>query len=173
MEKRLRSLRHFERCIFSAWCAEHLLESHAPLIEENLSKAHLRILREILGVIWEFLLDGSIPKADVLNELDDQFMQAEPDDPIEVDPIVVRVLNAIGICILGCRRNDVGLAQTAGENVIEVLDSDLDDGDSNSTEDFMFEHPAMKKELEAQLAMVRYLRGEYVLDGSLSSKFRD
>jgi hypothetical protein len=149
------------------------LKSHAPLIEGNLSKAHLLILREILGVIWEFLLDDSIPKADVLNELDGQFMQAEPDDPFEVDPVVVRVLNAIGICILGCRRNDVGLAQTAGENVIEVLDFELDDGDSGSTDDSMFEHPAMKKELEAQLAMVRYLRGDYPLDGSLSSTFRD
>lgn len=172
MAKKVRLLRHFERCIFSAWCAEHLLGSCAPLVEESLSKADVRILRRVLDVIWGGLLDGSIPKTDVLNELDMQFMQIEL---LPADLIATWVQNAVGLCILGCRRNVVDLAQAVAEIVVKVLDFELAEQDPDYADHSlseMFRHPTMRNELEAQLAMIRHLRGEYRLDASLRSMFR-
>lgn len=175
LTKKLRSLRHLERCLFSAWCSEHLLESHANQIEETFSSADLQALREILDVIWEFLLDGSIPKGDVLTELDNQFMRIEVDDPFDVDPVVSLVQSAIGICILGCRRNDVRLAQKSAETDIDVLDYEMDEQDpdySTNARNEVFEYPEMKRELTVQLKMLQHLRREYALDDSLRSAFR-
>jgi len=173
LTKRLRSsLRHFERCIFSAWCAEHLLTTRAALVESEFSALDLQALREVLDVIWEILLDGSIPKTDVLNQLDMQFMEIEADDPFEVHPVAINVKNAIGLCILGCRRNDVGLAVQAGENVLKVLAFVLDDEDSEYSENSLFEQTEVKQELDLQLAMIKRLRGEYDLDAGLRSALR-
>lgn len=177
LTKKLRSLRHFERCLFSAWCAEHLLTRHAAVIEKELSVAHSEILRQILDAIWQHLLEASIPSRNVLNELDGKLMDIEPDDPgaaIEVHPIATSVRLTIGFCILGCRRKDVRLAQNAGEAVITILDYELDEKDRNysGTLDKMFDHPEMKQELEAQLAMIDHLRKGYVLDEQLRTAFR-
>lgn len=178
LTKKLRSLRHFERCLFSAWCAEHLLTTHAGLIEQSLSASDLQVFRNILDEIWDVLLGGSIPESKMLNALDGAFMEGGPDDPvaaIETPPVVTSVQSCIGICILGCRRNDVGLAQKAGEAIIDVLDHELDErnpnyvGGSLST---MFTYPEMKQELNVQLAMIRQLHGDYNLNPSLRSAFR-
>lgn len=173
LTKKLRSLRHFERCLFSAWCAEHLLTTNAALVETELSDSGARALREILDEVWEPLLTGSIPTTDILNELDRQLMQIGPDDPvaaIEVHPIATQVQSAIGICILGCRRNDVGPAQKVGEAIINVIDYELDEEDPKYTANSlarMFTYPKMKRELDVQLRMIEHLRGAYKLDVSL------
>lgn len=177
LTKKLRSLRHFERCLFSAWCAEHLLTRHAALIETELSVARLEILRQILNSIWQHLLDGSIPSRGVLNDLDGKLMDIEPDDPgdvMEMHPIATAVRHAIGICILGCRRKEVRLIQIVGEAVITVLDDELGESDRNywGTLDKMFDHQEMEKELETQLAMIDHLRKGYVLDEQLRMAFR-
>ncbi len=114
----------------------------------------------------------------MLNSLDGAFMQVGPEDPvaaIEVHPVVTSVQSVIGICILGCRRNDVGLAQKAGETIIDVLDYELDERNPDYTTNAlqeMFNHPKMKKELESQLSMIKHLRSEYTLDESLRSARR-
>lgn len=178
LTKRLRLLRHFERCVFSAWCADHLLTTKAVLVETELSNSCACALREILDEIWVHLLSGSIPTTDVLNELDSQLMQIGPDDPvaaIEVHPIATEVQSAIGICILGCRRNDVELTQKVGEAIINVLDYELDEQDSDYAANSlatMFSYPAMKNEVDAQLAMIQHLRGQYTLDERIRAVFR-
>lgn len=173
LTKKLRSRRHFERCVFSAWCAEHLLTTHAGLVEQSLSESYLQVLHNVLDEIWDALLTGSIPDTKMLNSLDGAFMEVGPDDPvaaIEVHPVVTSVQSCIGTCILGCRRNDVGLAQKAGEAVIDVLDYELDERNPDYAADSlpaMFTYPEMKQELETQLAMIKHLQGEYRLDASL------
>jgi uncharacterized protein YjaG (DUF416 family) len=172
LTKKLRALRHFDRCIFSAWCAEHLLATRAELVESKFSASDLQALREILDVIWELLLDGSIPETDVLNQLDMQFMEIDADDPFAVHPVASSVNGAIGLCMLGCRRNDVGLAVQAGADVVRILDFELDDKDCDGSENSLFEHPEVKRELEVQLAMIKHLQGDYDLDASLRSALR-
>lgn len=178
LTKKLRSLRHFERCVFSACCAEHLLTTYSGRVESEFSASDLQALRGIIDQIWDHLLSGSIPTTDMLNELDNQLMQIGPDDPvaaIEVHPVVTSVQSAIGVCILGCRRNDVTLAQKAGEAIIDVLDYELDeknpDYSTNSLQE-MFKHIEMKQELNTQLTMIQHLRGQYTLDESLRSALR-
>jgi len=178
LTRKLRSIRHFERCLFSAWCADHLLATNAGLVRRELPGSDFQILREILDVIWEFLLDSSIPTVDVLNQLDNNFMQIDPEDPvvaIEGHPVVTEVMGAIGTCILACRRNDVRLAQSAGEIVINTIDYELDERYPDYAENSpaeMFTYPELKAELETQLAMIQHLRGQYVLNASLRTMFR-
>lgn len=74
MTKQLRTLRHFERCLFAVWCADHLLDSHRDLFAESLSKSALHTLREIVKELWETLLRGVVPDKDQLNALDMDFM---------------------------------------------------------------------------------------------------
>jgi uncharacterized protein YjaG (DUF416 family) len=114
IKKKLRSLRHFERCLFSAWCAERLLITQAALVESEFSASDLRVLQEILDQIWEQLLAGSIPTTGILNDLENRLMQIGPDESvgaIEFHPVVTRVQSAILLCILNCGSNDVGLAR--------------------------------------------------------------
>jgi hypothetical protein len=99
------------------------------------------------------------------------------DDPvaaIETHPIRAAVQSAVGLCILGCRRNDVSLAQSVGDTVISVLDYDLEkrDPDYSGLLDRIFDDAEMKREMEVQLAMIRHLRGEFDLDERLRTAFR-
>lgn len=178
LTKKLRSLRHFERCVFSVWCAEHLLTKHEGLVGQSLSESDLQVLRTVLDEIWDVLLTGSIPDSKMLNALDSAFMEVEPDDPlavIEMHPIVTGVQTCIGLCILACRRNDVRLAQKAGETIIDVLDYELDERDPDYAGDLlptMFRHPELKQELDVQLAMIKHLQGVDKLDADVRSIFR-
>ncbi|QGQ22368.1 DUF416 family protein [Gimesia benthica] len=174
MTKQLRPLRHFERCLFSVWCADRLLTSYADLLEENLLEQDLRILQDVLNELWDALLSGVIPKKDHLNALEMDFMTI--DDGLDalmedIHPIVSIVQHSVGMCILCCRRNDVGLAQTVAQSVIDGLDCTLEENDPNYSADILFEHPQILDELEAQLAMIKYLKGEYELVANLRTMF--
>jgi hypothetical protein len=177
LTKKLRSLRHFERCLFAAWCAHYLLNSQEDQLGREISEPDSKRLQQILDGIWLHLLNGSIPSRNTLNDLDEQLLEIGSDDPvaaIESHPIRTAVQSAVGLCILGCRRNDVSLAQGVGDTVISVLDYDLDqrDPDYSGLLDRIFEHAEMKRERETQLAMVRHLQGEYDLDERLRTAFR-
>ena len=178
LTRKLRSLRHFERCIFSVWCAEYLLKKHDELVKQDLSESVLKTLQEILDELWEDLLSGSIPNTAKLNYLDEILMGIGPEDPIpaiEVHPVVTMMESCLGIGILGCRRNDVHLAQKAGEFVVDVLDFELDERDDEYASysfSTMFTHPEISEELKTQLAMIKHLWGDYSLESSLRSAFR-
>lgn len=179
LTNKLRSLRHFERCLFSAWCAEHLLTTHAELVEQSLSESALQVLRNVLDEIQDVLLTGSIPDTMLLNSLDGEFMEVGPDDPeaaMEIPPVVTNVQCCIGLCILGCRRNDVGVAQKTAEVIINVIDFQLDERNPDYVNDSlreMFRYPEMRQELEVQLAMIKHLGGQYTLDHNLRTIFRE
>ena len=174
MTKQLRSLRHFERCLFSVWCADRLLASHADLLEENLSEQDLRTSQVIVNDLWDSLLGDMIPEKDQLNALDMDFMgnSDEWSAPMrEIHPIASIVKQSVGMCIVCCRRNDVGLAQTIAQLVMDSIEYNLEENDPSSSPDTLFEHPQIQHKLEAQLAMVKHLRGEYELDSRLRMMF--
>lgn len=175
MAKQLRTLSHFERCLFTVWCADRLLTSNANLLAENLSKQDLRILQEIVNDFWDSLLGGVIPERDQLNALDMNFMEIDDgwDDPMrDIYPIVSIVKQSVGMCILCCRRNDVGLAQSIAQLVMDSIDCFLEDDDPIYSPDTPFEHTQIQHELDAQLAMIKHLKGEYELDSRLRMIFR-
>lgn len=174
MTKQLRTLRHFERCLFAMWCANHLLGSYADILAENLSKLDLQTLRRIVKDLWGTLLRGVIPDKDQLNALDMDFMEIDAgwaDSTSEIHPIATIVQEGAGMSILCCRRNDVRLAQTVAQSVIDCLDCKLEEDDPSYSPDVMFEHPKIQKELESQLAMMKYLRSEYELTPKLRTMF--
>ncbi len=74
MAKQLRTLRHFERCLFCVWCAERVLALHADLLSGSLSESDLRTLQDVLNEMWDSLLNGIISEKDQLNALDMEFM---------------------------------------------------------------------------------------------------
>ncbi|HCO23452.1 MAG TPA: hypothetical protein DIT97_10480 [Gimesia maris] len=175
MTKQLRILRHFERCLFAVWCADRLLISHADRLIKNLSQSDLRILQDILNDIWDSLLNGMIPEKDQLNVLDMDFMEVDDgwSDPMrDIDPIISIVQQSIGMCILCCRRNDVGLSQDVAQSVIDGLDCKLEKDDPSYTPATQFNHPQIQHELETQLAMIKNLKGEYELVPNLRTMFR-
>lgn len=110
---------------------------------------------------------------EALHELDNQFMEIEPDDPFADDlhPLVNKIQNAIGLLILGCRRRDVDITVQIAESIMRVLEEKLTD-EAVSTEDF-FALPEVQRELESQLEMIKHLRGDYTLDGGLRVMFRE
>lgn len=175
MAKQLCTLRHFESCLFSVWCADRLLTSHADLLEECLSEQDHRTLQEIVNDLWDALLGGVIPEKDQLNALDMDFMEIDDgwDAPMsEIHPIVSIVQQSVGMCILCCRRNDVGLAQAVARLVMDCLDCILEGSDPSYSPDSLFEQPLIEHELEIQLAMIKHLKGEYELDANLRTMFR-
>lgn len=175
MTMQLRTLRHFERCLFSVWCADRLLTSHADLLAGNLSKQDLRTLQEIVNEIWDALLGGMIPEKDQLNALDMDFMGNSDgwDAPMrEIHPIASIVKQSVGMCILCCRRNDVGLAQTIAQLVMDSIEYNLEENDPSFLQESLFEQPLIEHELETQLAMIKYLKGEHELDSNLRTMFR-
>ncbi|WP_232106710.1 hypothetical protein [Gimesia chilikensis] len=90
----------------------------------------------------------------------------------DIHPIVSIVKQSIGMCILCCRRNDVGLAQKIAQLVIDSLECTLEEDDSSYSPVSLFDHPQIKHELEIQLAMIKHLKGEYELDSNLRMMFR-
>ena len=175
MTKQLRSLRHFERCLFAVWCADRLFTSHADHLAGNLSKPDLRTLQGVLDDIWDSLLEGVIPEKDQLNALDMDFMEVDDGwtDPMrDIDPIVSIVQQSIGMCILCCRRKDVGLSQDVAQSVIDGLDCMLEKDDPGYTPETLFENPQIQHEHETQLAMIKKLKGEYELVPKLRTMFR-
>lgn len=175
MAKHLRTLRHFERCLFSVWCAEHLLTSHTDLLTENLSEQDLRVSQVIVNELWDTLLGGLIPEKNQLNALDMEFMRNNDEwsAPMkDIHSIVSIVKQSIGMCILCCRRNDVGLAQAIAQLVIDCLDCMIEEDDPSYSPETLFDHPQIQNELETQLAMVKHLKGKYELDSNLRMMFR-
>ncbi|QDU05932.1 hypothetical protein V6x_56760 [Gimesia chilikensis] len=175
MTKQLQKLRHFERCLFSAWCADRLLTSHTVLLAASLSEQDLRILQDVLNELWDALLSGVIPEKDQLNALDMDFMGIDDgwNDPMEdIHPAISIVQQSVGMCILCCRRNDVGLAQAVARSVIDNLDCMQEENDPSYSPDTLFEHPQIQHEVVAQLAIIKHLKGEYELDLRLRTMFR-
>ena len=175
MTKQLRTLRHFERCLFAVWCAERLLTLHAELLEENLPEQDLRTLQDVLNELWDALLEGLITEKDQLNALEMDFMEIDDgwDAPMsEVHPIVSIVQQSVGMCILCCRRNDVGLAQSVAQLVIDCLECTLEEDDPSYSSDTLFDHPQIQHEIETQVGMIKHLKGEYELVPTLRSMFR-
>ncbi|QDT19871.1 DUF416 family protein [Gimesia chilikensis] len=175
MTKQLRSLRHFERCLFAVWCADRLLISHADHLIKKFSQSDLQTLQGVLDDIWDSLFNGMIPEKDQLNALDMDFMEVDDGwtDPMrEIDPIRSIVQQSIGMCILCCRRNDVGVSQNVAQSVIDGLDCKLEKNDPGYTPETLFEHPQIQQELETQLAMIKNLKGEYELVPNLRTMFR-
>ncbi len=175
MTKQLRTLRHFERCLFTIWCADHLLTSHADHLAGNMSQPDLLILRDVLNDLWDSLLEGEIPENDELNALDMDFIEVDDGwtDPMrDIAPIVSIVQQSIGMCILCCRRNDVGLSQDVARSVIDGLDCKLEKDDPVYTPATQFNHPQIQHELETQLAMIKNLKEEYELVPNLRTMFR-
>lgn len=174
MTKQLRTLRHFERCLFSVWCADRLLTSHADLLSVNMPSSDLRILQEIVNELWDSLLGGIIPEKDQLNALDMEFM-ANNDEwtaPMrEIHSIVSIVKQSVGMCILCCRRNDVGLAQTIAQSMMDSIECTLEEADPTYSPDTLFDHPQIQHEVEVQLAMIKYLKTEYELSLNLRMMF--
>jgi len=175
MTKQLRTLRHFERCLFSVWCADRLLASNSDLLAENLSESDQRTLQNVLNEMWDSLLSGIIPEKDQLNALEMDFMGI--DDGLDalmedIHPIVSIVQQSIGICILCCRRNDVGLAQNIAQSVIDSIDCIIEENDPSHSPGLLFNHPQMQNELETQLAMIKHLKGEHELEPNLRVMFR-
>ena len=116
-----------------------------------------------------------IPEKDQLNALDMDFMEVDDGwtDPMrDIDPIISIVQQSIGMCILCCRRNDVGLSQDVAQSVIDGLDCKLEKDYPVYTPETLFEYPQIQHELEAQLAMIKNLKGEYELDPKLRMMFR-
>jgi len=175
MEKQLRTLRHFERCLFAIWCVDHLLATYADLLAENLAKPDLRTIRRIVKELWTSLLSGVIPDSKELNALDRDFMETDArwsDPASDVHPVATIIQQSVGLCILGCRRNDVGLALTVAQSVIDCLDCKLEEADLGYSPDDMCQCPEFQHELEAQSAMMKHLRGEYELNPRLRTMFR-
>lgn len=173
--KQLRTIRHFERCLFAVWCADRLLTTLADLLKEILSESDLRILQDVLNELWDTLLDGVIPEKDQLNALEMDFMAIDDgwDAPMkDIHPVVSIVKQSIGLCILCCRRNDVGLAQSIAQSVIDSIDCTLEENDPTYSPDTLFDHPQIQPEVEAQLAMIKHLKGEYELDSNMRTMFR-
>lgn len=174
MMKQLRTLRHFERCLFSVWCANRLLTTHAELLEENLPEQDLRKMQDVVNELWDSLLGGVIPEKDQLNALDMDFMEIDDgwDAPMsDIHPVVSIVQQTIGMCILCCRRIDVGLAQTIAQLVIDCLDCKLEKDDPNYSPNTLFDHSQIQNEVEAQSAMIKHLKGEYELVSELRTMF--
>ena len=174
MVKQLRTLRHFERCLFSVWCVDRLLTSHADLLDENLSEQDLRTSQEVVNELWDTLLGSIIPKIDQLNALDMDFMEIDDGwDALmsEIHPIVFIVKQGVGMCILCCRRNDVVLALNIAQSVIDSLDCSIEESDPSYSLGILFEHPQIQQELNAQLAMMKHLKGEYELEPNLRTMF--
>lgn len=172
--KQLRTIRHFERCLFAVWCADRLLTTLADLLKEILSESDLRILQDVLNELWDTLLDGVIPEKDQLNALEMDFMAIDDGwDALmsEIHPIVSIVQQSVGMCILCCRRNDVGLAQSVAQLVIDCLNYALEKDDPNYSPDTLFDHTQIQHEVEAQLAMIKHLKGEYELAANLRTMF--
>lgn len=175
MTKQLRTLRHFERCLFAVWCVDRLLTTHADHLARNLSKPDLRALQDVLNDIWDSLLEGVIPEKDQLNALDMDFIEVDDgwtDLMRDIDPIVSIVQQSIGMCILCCRRNDVGLSQDVAQSVIDGLDCKLEKDESRYSPETSFKYPQIQHELETQLAMIKHLKGEYELVPKLRTMFR-
>ncbi|MCA9028981.1 MAG: hypothetical protein KDA86_27515, partial [Planctomycetaceae bacterium] len=175
MEKQLRTLRHFERCLFAMRCADHLLAVYSDLLAESLSKPDVRTIRRIVKELWASLLSGVIPDSEELNALDMDFMGIDvgwADPASDVHPVASIVQQSIGMCILCCRRNDVGLTQMVAHSVIECLDYKLEEVDPDYSPDDLFERPETQHELEAQAVMMKHLRGEYELNKKLRTMFR-
>ena len=175
MEKQLRTLRHFERCLFAMWCVDHLLATYADLLAENLPKSDLQTIQQIMNELWETLLGGVIPDKDQLNALDMDFMEADArwgDPASDVHPVATIIQQSVGMCILGCRRNDVDVALTVAHAVIDCLDCTLEEDDPNYSPDDLCQRPEFQNELDAQSAMMKHLRGEYELDKKLKAMFR-
>src|SRR5690606_23028977 len=125
--------------------------------------------------LWETLLGGVLPDKDQLNALDMEYMAIDTgwgDLTRDIHPIATIVQQSVGICILCCRRNDVGLAQAVAQMVIECLECKLEEDDPDYSPDRMFESPAIQHELDSQIAMVKHLRGEYELTPTLRTMFR-
>lgn len=157
--KQLRSLRHFERCLFAVWCADHLLITHADLLTAYISESDLRTLQDVVNELWDALLEGLIPEKDQLNALEMDYMEIDDGwDALmsEIHPIVSIVQQSVGICILCCRRNDVGLAQTIPQSVMDSLECTLEENDPNYSPDTLFDHPQIQNELETQLVMIKH-----------------
>ena len=175
MEKQLRTLRHFERCLFAMWCVDHLLATHADLLAENLPKSDLQTIRQIVNELWETLLEGVIPDKDQLNALDMDFMEADArwgDPASDVHPVATIIQQSVGMCILGCRRNDVDVALTVAQSVIDCLDCKLEEDHPSYSPDDLCQRPEFQNELDAQSAMMKHLRGEYELNKKLRTMFR-
>ena len=175
MTKQLRTLRHFDRCLFAVWCADRLLASHADLLAGNLSKSDLRTLQGVVNDLWDSLLEGVIPEKDQLNALDMDFMEIDDGwaTPMSgIHPVATIVKQGVGMCILCCRRNDVGLAQTVAQSVIDGLDCTLEEDDPSYSLETLFEHPQNQHELETQVAMIKHLKGEYELVPKMRMMFR-
>jgi len=139
-----------------------------------MSEQDLRTLQEIVNELWDSLLGGVIPEKDQLNALDMEFMGSNDEwsAPMkEIQPAVSIVKQSVGMCILCCRRNDVGLAQAIAQLVIDCLNCTLEENDPSSSPDTLFEYPQIQHELETQLAMIRHLKGEYELDSNLRKMF--
>lgn len=157
LSNQLRNLRHFERCLFSVWCVDRLLTSHADLLEENLSQSDLRTLQDVLNDLWDSLLGGVIPEKDQLNALEMDFMEIDDGwaDPMrDIDPIVSIMQQSVGMCILCCRRNDVVLALNIAQSVIDSIECTLEEDDPSYSPGTLFGHPHIQDELETQLAMI-------------------
>tara|TARA_R110002111_G_scaffold18931_1_gene46153 strand:+ start:1878 stop:2447 length:570 start_codon:yes stop_codon:yes gene_type:complete len=172
--KQLRTLRHFERCLFSVWCVDRLLTSHADLLEEYLSEQDHRTLQEIVNDLWDALLEGGIPEKDQLNALDIEFIEIDDQwdaSMKDIHPVVSIVKQSVGMCILCCRRNDVGLVQTIAQSVMDSIECTLEENDPSYSPDILFEYPQIQNELEAQVAMIKLLKGEYELDANLRTMF--
>lgn len=174
LTKQLRTLRHFERCLFCVWCAGSLLTSHADLLTANMSESDLRIIQDVLNDLWDALLEGVIPEKDQLNALDMDYLEIDEgwDAPMEdIHPVASVVQQSIGMCILCCRRNDVGLAQAVAQSVMDSIECTLEINDPSYSPDTLFDHPQIHHEVEAQLAMIKHLKGEYELDSMLRTLF--
>ena len=174
LTKQLRTLRHFERCLFSVWCADRLLTSHVDLISENMSKSDLHTIQDVLNDLWDALFEGLIPEKDHLNALDMDYLEIDDgwDAPMEdIHPVISIVQQSVGMCILCCRRNDVGLAQSIAQSVIDSLDCTLEENDPTYSPDTLFEYPQIQHEIEAQLAMIKHLKGEYELVPEMRTMF--
>ena len=174
MTKQLRSLRHFERCLFSVWCADRLLTSHTDLLSINMPNSDLRILRDVLNELWDALLGGVIPEKDQLNALDMDYLEIDDGwtDPMkDIHPAVPIVQQGVGLCILSCRRNDSGLVKIIAQAVIDSLECTLEEDDPNYLPEIQFEYPQIQNEVEAQLAMIKHLKGEYELVPELRTMF--
>jgi hypothetical protein len=172
--KQLRTIRHFERCLFSVWCADRLLTSHTVLLAAILSESDLQTLQDVLNDLWDALLSGVIPEKDQLNALEMDFMKINDgwDAFMEdIHPIVSIVQKSVGMCILCCRRNDVGLALNIAQSMIDSLDCRHEENDPSYSPDTLFDHPQIHHEVEAQLAMIKHLKGEYELEPNLRTMF--
>lgn len=163
-KKKLTGLRHFERCIFSAWCCDQLLALDRTPADESDS------LQSILNEIWDVLLSGTIPEKALLNVLDDTFEESVADGFDDTDSVTCIGRSAVGMLILGCRRNDVRLAVQCGEAVLKATLQALP---SEILERTSRDCPEFHREIDNQIAMIKLLRGDFALDGQLRGTLRD